>query len=196
MWDSDVTRIDSSTLRYSITAAGSALSYLDVVNNWMDNNKFRTWFRQLLADVPYRAFFWETIAVTKASARNKFEFVAIKSDSLDSMNIDRYAFEEHFNTASQGSGTAEFSNIGGDAFLIAPVPQGTEAVYKHLATFMRDAPKQQADSMWQEVGESLSLRLGTKPLWVSTSGLGVGWLHIRIDTSPKYYQYEPYKNTN
>ena len=31
-------------------------------------------------------------------------------------------------------------------------------------------------------------------LWVSTSGLGVYWLHVRLDSYPKYYQHAPYKN--
>lgn len=31
------------------------------------------------------------------------------------------------------------------------------------------------------------------PLWVSTSGLGVSWLHVRLDSRPKYYTYAPYK---
>ena len=31
------------------------------------------------------------------------------------------------------------------------------------------------------------------PAWVSTSGLGVSWLHIRIDTRPKYYSYAPFR---
>jgi len=30
--------------------------------------------------------------------------------------------------------------------------------------------------------------------WLSTSGLGVGWLHVRLDSRPKYYTYEPYKS--
>jgi hypothetical protein len=29
-------------------------------------------------------------------------------------------------------------------------------------------------------------------MWLSTSGLGVAWLHIRLDSTPKYYQHQPY----
>jgi hypothetical protein len=36
-------------------------------------------------------------------------------------------------------------------------------------------------------------RLSASPVWLSTSGLGVYWLHVRLDTHPKYYQYQPYK---
>lgn len=31
------------------------------------------------------------------------------------------------------------------------------------------------------------------PIWLSTSGLGVYWLHMRLDRRPKYYTYEPFK---
>lgn len=29
-------------------------------------------------------------------------------------------------------------------------------------------------------------------VWLSTSGLGVYWLHFRIDARPKYYQYSEF----
>jgi hypothetical protein len=29
--------------------------------------------------------------------------------------------------------------------------------------------------------------------WLSTSGLGVSWLHMRLDSTPKYYNWQPYK---
>ena len=32
-----------------------------------------------------------------------------------------------------------------------------------------------------------------KLLWLSTHGKGVAWLHFRIDDSPKYISYIPYK---
>ena len=38
---------------------------------------------------------------------------------------------------------------------------------------------------------SLDTRGGT-PVWMSTSGAGVSWLHIRLDSRPKYYQYRPF----
>ena len=31
------------------------------------------------------------------------------------------------------------------------------------------------------------------PVWTSTSGLGVYWLHVRLDSRPKYYQHQPFK---
>jgi hypothetical protein len=37
-------------------------------------------------------------------------------------------------------------------------------------------------------------RLGAKPVWLSTAGGGVSWLHVRLDDQPKYYGFEPYRH--
>jgi len=43
------------------------------------------------------------------------------------------------------------------------------------------------------VGGALSALVGSSPIWVSTSGLGVHWLHVRLDARPKYYTFAPYR---
>ena len=37
----------------------------------------------------------------------------------------------------------------------------------------------------------MEARIDSNPLWLSTLGLGVAWVHIRLDRTPKYYQYAP-----
>lgn len=32
----------------------------------------------------------------------------------------------------------------------------------------------------------------SKPVWLSTSGMGIPWLHMRLDQKPKYYSFEPF----
>ena len=94
-----------------------------------------------------------------------------------------------------------FPNLGGDAMLVAPkqdpsAPRG-ELAYAHLANFVRGAPPEQVRRLWAQVGKSMERRVGAegqagRPVWLSTSGLGVFWLHVRLDRSPKYYTYAPY----
>ena len=36
-------------------------------------------------------------------------------------------------------------------------------------------------------------RLGTAPVWLSTAGAGVSWLHVRLGDRPKYYGHAPYR---
>jgi hypothetical protein len=43
------------------------------------------------------------------------------------------------------------------------------------------------------VGDAVARRLSSAPLWLSTSGLGVAWLHVRLDERPKYYTHAPYR---
>ena len=52
--------------------------------------------------------------------------------------------------------------------------------------------KQQQHALWQSVGEAMARRVGAKPVWLSTAGAGVSWLHVRLDDRPKYYGYVPY----
>ena len=100
------------------------------------------------------------------------------------------AFADHF---KPGQPVAIFVNLGRDALLVAPAPLGPPGAYAHLAAFARHAPASQQDALWRAVGDAVAGRLSTEPLWLSTSGLGVGWLHVRLDERPKYYAYAPYR---
>jgi hypothetical protein len=60
---------------------------------------------------------------------------------------------------------------------------------------MRQAPEQQKHALWKLVGAAMQHRLGIKPVWLSTAGAGVSWLHVRLDDRPKYYGYAPYRQT-
>ena len=47
-------------------------------------------------------------------------------------------------------------------------------------------------ALWRTVGEAVSERITDRPLWLSTAGGGVAWLHVRLDSRPKYYGHTPY----
>jgi len=85
------------------------------------------------------------------------------------------------------------SALGGDAWLVAPTPQGEAAIYTHLASFVRRAPAAQRDAFWQRIGVCLAVEIEEGKRWLSTVGGGVSWLHVRIDRRPKYYKYEGYR---
>ena len=72
---------------------------------------------------------------------------------------------------------------------------GYPEAYTHLAVFCRNAPATQVDGLWKLLASEFLVRLESTEaaVWLSTSGLGVSWLHFRLDNSPKYYQYSPYK---
>ena len=119
-----------------------------------------------------------------------FEFVLLDSPGL-ARRPDPEAFEEHF--AGAEAGVAAFANLGGDAIMVVPAPLAEPSAYGHLAAFVRLAPEAQRHALWQSVGEAMARRVGPKPVWLSTAGAGVSWLHVRLDDRPKYYGFGPYK---
>jgi hypothetical protein len=100
------------------------------------------------------------------------------------MPPDQTAFSEHFTRED----VAGFWNLGRDAYLVVPAHP-----YPHLAVFARTAPMDIQHQFWRAVGEAVSAQLSERPLWLSTSGLGIAWLHVRLDGKPKYYTHQPYR---
>jgi hypothetical protein len=112
-------------------------------------------------------------------------------------HADPDAFREHLDRCTGGELMTTFANLGGDATLVVPCASGEKDAdkYGHLGVFSRQAPASQQDEVWKEVGRVLSdyrQRASPRPVWLSTSGLGVPWLHFRFDSRPKYYTHEPY----
>ena len=112
--------------------------------------------------------------------------------AVAALRPDRTPFAAHLD-AAQGL-VATFDNLGHDATLIAPcgaVPSGCA----HLASWCRTAPPEEQHAFWRAVGQAVQAwwRRSDAPLWLSTSGLGVHWLHVRLDERPKYITHRPYR---
>lgn len=168
------------------------LCFADVLKLWSETPEFGLWFNQLLAELPFSAFRWETPPVTTPSVTRPFEFVVIESPALG-RPADRSAFASHFRDALPESVVC-FSNLGGDARLVVPCPPRSSVDYCHLADFVRCAPEAQIQDFWKKVGTAMLDRLDQQPVWLNTAGAGVAWLHVRLDDRPKYYGYQPYRS--
>jgi hypothetical protein len=111
---------------------------------------------------------------------------------------DAEAFESHFK-ANPSKAVIVFPNLGKNAILIVPCPQSASAdmqnAYVHVGAFVRHAPAAQVQELWQTVGAVMLAQIRDEPAWLSTAGLGVSWLHVRIDQRPKYYKYQAYART-
>lgn len=194
MWTETTEAIDGGRVRQvRVFRDGEAVSYRDVLTRWQDDSAFRDFFVALLIDAPFDAYFWETPPLTRPNSTRPFEFILADGPALARLDPDPGAFGPYFRTDGEGTGVVGFANLGGDAFLIAPCPIAPLEAYPHLAAFSRNAPMTQQHAFWQAVGENVEKRLGDRPIWLSTSGLGVAWLHARIDTVPKYYTHAPYR---
>jgi len=193
MWTADTDIVADGVRRVALARDGHRLTYAQVLALWQTDERFLAYFIRVLAAAPYGAFLWETPPVTRATIERTFEFVLVDSPALAALGPDPEAYAPHFDSAEPDVGVVTFANLGGDAVLVAPTPRGEPAAYPHLAAFARRAPSDQQHAFWQAVGRAVAARLSDRPLWLSTSGLGVAWLHARLDTRPKYYSYRPYR---
>jgi hypothetical protein len=177
--------------RYAVDLNGLPASYADVLRGWREDADFRSLFGRTLAECQFQAFRWETPPVTTSTASRPFEFVLLNSPGL-APYPDSGAFLEHFG-GDAGDGVVVFPNLGRDAILVVPCRLADESAYGHLAAFVRGAPKVQQQALWQAIGKAMMERVGHRPVWLSTAGAGVSWLHVRLDDRPKYYGHGPYR---
>jgi hypothetical protein len=193
MWKSHPETIDSETIRSSLTHDGKFISFREFVDLLQTSQEFRSFFAATIAESPFQAFFWETPPVSNQTLDQQFEFVVLKGHSLFQLRPDPSPFESQF-LKQPTEPVLTFANLGGDALLIVPRPIDNHASYTHLANFLRNAPKFQVSALWKCAGAAVQKRISDLPMWISTAGLGVSWLHLRLDSRPKYLRFEPYKN--
>lgn len=192
-WKSRVESLDDGRVeRFTIARDAQALSYAEVITLWRDDAEFRTYFCKLLAESRFTAFRWETPCVTATTLARFFEFVLLRCDAL-ARTVDPNAFKSHFDSDSE---VATFPNLGGDAVMVVPCPIAAPSIYGHLASFIRNAPESQKQQLWRSVAVAMDHRVSDRPVWLSTAGMGISWLHIRLDDRPKYYGYSPFRNVD
>lgn len=168
----------------------------------------------------YDAVFFECVPVSASSLDTQgFEFVVLRAARLEGVAVDINPFEHNFRSHRGGvesdNQVIAFPNLGRDSLLVVPCPpqhvtasrqEGDSQLnhFAHLAAFLRGASAEHRSNLWRVVAEQLLASLTPQDplsvahgqqLWLSTSGLGVSWLHVRIDRVPKYYNYREYKQT-
>lgn len=198
------TRAGSGFIRYvAFEILENATTKTVTVQRWAEllatDGKFSDSLTQVLKDAPFSAYFFETKGVTTSSASKKpFELVIIDAPHLSSFaesRPDPDSFAEHLENCSSSTTCCAFPNLGGDAMLVAPIqcnPNIPLVAYSHLAKFVREAPMNQVRDLWQLTAKTYREQWTGQPLWLSTEGSGVAWLHMRLDSRPKYYHYQPF----
>lgn len=190
MWQANSHSLQNGTIEYTISERKNLLSNRQWIDLIQHSEAFIIFFNDLLRLNEFEGFYWEVKPVNEPRLHENFTFVLVRGDILHSLKSDSSAFKKHF---TPGDSVVSFPNLGGDAQLVVPAPLSAESDYGHLAKFVRTAPADQILKFWKTVGEQYSLSLGQQPKWLSTAGLGVFWLHIRIDSRPKYYRHNAYK---
>jgi hypothetical protein len=178
--------------KYRLFEGDAPLPFRRFFERLASDEAFADWFCCTLAEFEGAAFYWELPPLTAATLDRDAEFVLIEAPTLARFAPERAPFAEHFRRA-RGEDVIVFPNLGGDAIMVVPCPRGPDEHYPHLAAFLRGADKQQLRALWRVTAQEMLRRVGTRPTWLSTAGGGVAWLHVRLDSRPKYYSYGPYR---
>jgi len=185
--------LDSTTIRLRFAEDRTDLTWSDMLDRWDSDDGFCTIFTNALIEAPMSAYFWETPALTRDSADRPFECVLKHAPGLARLHANVAPFAVQL-AAAQGDVIA-FGNLGGDADLVVPRDRGDGADYAHLASFLRTVAPDQVRALWRHVAQPARPWLAREQTcWISTSGLGVSWLHVRLDARPKYYSHAPYRS--
>ena len=188
MWRSETHAVPGG-MRYRLLDRDSSMSFRIFVGLLRSDREFADWYSRLLAAHDAEAFYFECRPMT-AAVDDAVEFVLLDAPTLARSEPDCAPFASRF--AEHTGEVIAFPNLGGDALLIVPRPSGSESAYAHLAAFVRHASAGQVRALWQVAAKALAARFGAAPIWLNTEGSGVAWLHLRLDSRPKYYHHRPY----
>ncbi|WNE40485.1 MAG: hypothetical protein GBAus27B_000552 [Mycoplasmataceae bacterium] len=200
-------RVEENSIKYSFYQGKKCLNYRDFLDNLISEDKeFLEEFLNSLNDATKELsnYFWECVPVSQETIDKRFEFVVTKSVALENNEKNKKqefsTFREHLKDA-KNKDAVSFCNLGKDALLIVPTPKKNRQKhinYKNISQFVTNSNKfpEQQVNFWKEVALNFDHSLGrfkkNTPLWLSTDGTGVNYLHVRIDLSPKYYSWSDY----
>lgn len=185
----DITQKKNVT-RYKILHGEKRLTFNEVIFFWKNSIEFIEFYNSILAESEYDSFFWENPPMNINSLERYYEFVLIESTALSKITQDEVTFSKYFSPQKKAN---SFFNLGKNAKLIIPTLSNNSVNYSSISKFVRTSNKDQYNEFWNLVGVEYERELEDEWKWLSTSGLGVHWLHVRIDSRPKYYIFKEYK---
>lgn len=178
-------------IRFRLKKDDHFLSFTEVFDLWEKENDFVDFYIESLTQTGYDAFYWEHPALQEEYSEERYECILQRSRPLERARVNEEAFKDYIHTSQL---CVDFLNLGKNARLVVPTKQANTTGYRHLGEFIRTAQTSQIRAVFQKIGRVMKEELSTaRMIWLNTAGLGVIWLHIRLDTRPKYYKTKQYK---
>jgi hypothetical protein len=155
-----------------------------------DETRVRAALGEAILGLGMDAVAWETAPLSRSNVARPMVQLVLPHPALARVEADPSPFAEHVASGAGTEAVRSFENFGKDARLIVPCEPSRGARFGHLVAFLRHASAAQRDALWQLVGQLACEHLARTeaPLWVSTAGMAVPWLHVRLDLRPKYYR--------
>jgi len=191
MYTTQLIKEQPNTFKLHLLENDIPLSYQRTLELWAGNEEFQLFWVNQMKAIPFPGYLWETPPISNKLISQPFECVFIERTVFNRLKPNTTAYKGYFTTDKP---VVDFPNRGNNATLIVPCPLADAHCYTHLGRFTAEAPTDQQQALWQQVGAIGLEQLSDRKLWISTHGLGIYWLHIRLDTTPKYYDYDMYRN--
>jgi len=128
-------------------------------------------------------FMWRTSMINNKET-TKFCQSFIPNRSLPSKQ-DYSPFNEYI-SKNLHKDVISFPNLTKDTLLIVPIPKKGKN-FATIIDFVRNADEKQQSLLWKRVALEARKLLKKHNIWISTHGMGVPYLHVRLDITPKYY---------
>ena len=162
------------------------MKWIDILKEWNKGNipKYDNKIK--------KSFFWETSPINN-KMNNEFDEKFIESDILNKMKQNYLSFEDKIKKTNNKN-VLSFYNLSKTSKLVIPYPKKGKK-FTTLKQFMDNASLKQQKLFWKKVVSSIKSMLKKyDKVWISTHGTGVPYLHVRIDTYPKYYLTKKFRN--
>lgn len=173
------------------------LRWIEVINLWKSNSAFNHFFTNIINECIFTDYFFECPGITLHKLYSQiFEFRLI-NHSKSFPSTDLTAFEDQ-KKKNKSKSILVFGNLSQTSILIIPNKKQKSdfKIYNSIGNFLKGGTNKQINLLFSQIGVTLEKLLQDnhgKKVWLSTHGLGVHWLHFRLDFSPKYYQTDCYK---
>jgi hypothetical protein len=153
-------------------------------------NVLKNWKHGIIPTYPMHIktrFIWRTNSINN----NKEYLDEMVEDKQLPTKQDYTSFQEHIHQSNNRYVTS-FPNLSHDTILVIPMPKKNKNKgYRNFSTikdFIDNASNTQQRAFWKKVyNEIEEFRRIYPKVWVSTHGKGVSYLHVRISSTPKYY---------
>lgn len=189
------TNLTSQALRLTIKEGDQILSFAQVIQHWVNSSAFRDFYTSTLLQHGGNGCFWEHPRLNKETVDQAYECVISRTDTFSRLAANFNPFK---NAVQAGKTISVFPNLTGVAQLIVPAPTGAgDFNGRDLIAFLKTADEARCHKLWIVVGQQVTAAIaeGSSFQFLSTHGLGVLWLHIRLEQRPKYYHHRPYRSS-
>src|SRR5699024_4996981 len=146
MWTISKIAATDHNQKFRIEEDDSFITYRQFLKLLGSSKPFRSFYNQLLAASPFEAFLWENKPVSQNSLDQLYECNLISSPFLADQEPDMHACRPHYKSRKN---VDSLPNLGRDAHMITPCPRNVPVTYTHIGHFVRNAPSEQIDQLWQ-----------------------------------------------